>query len=68
MPELVCKKQVAEMLGLATRTVDAWEQRGWLPRSIRLGDGSNNLTGLRGVKRWRLAEIEAFLQSKRKDS
>jgi predicted DNA-binding transcriptional regulator AlpA len=44
MTEMINKQAVARMLGIQPRTVDAWEQRGWLPRSVRIGGGTNNLT------------------------
>ena len=66
--ELLSKQQVGQLLGIRPRTVDSWEARGWLPPSVRVGGGKkNNLTGLRGRKRWHASEIEAFLESRRKD-
>ena len=57
---LMTRYQVALYLGIATRTVDAWEQRGVLPKAIRIGDQRNVLVGTRGVKRWRASDIQQF--------
>ncbi|MHC4399351.1 MAG: helix-turn-helix transcriptional regulator [Planctomycetota bacterium] len=66
MQRYLTKKQVARLLGISTRTVDAWQQRNLLPKPIRVGNRRNTLCGTAGLKRWRLAEIEAFLKSREK--
>jgi excisionase family DNA binding protein len=44
--------QVAELLGVTTRTVRTWTSRGLLPH-VRVG----------GVKRYRVADIDALLDA-----
>jgi prophage regulatory protein len=51
---LLTVQQVAKRYGINTRSVWRWEQRGWLPRAVRLG---------RGIVRWRESDIVRHLES-----
>jgi predicted DNA-binding transcriptional regulator AlpA len=49
------RKQVAEQLGISTRTLDRLQERGELPPRVKI---SNRLVG------YRASEIERYLQSR----
>jgi predicted DNA-binding transcriptional regulator AlpA len=57
---LMSRTQVAAYLSISPRTVDAWEQRGVIPKALRIGDRQNSLVGTRGLKRWRASDIVQF--------
>jgi len=52
-PELLNKKQLADLLGVSLKTLDRWTQRGILPPPARLG---------RRLKRWRRIDIERWIE------
>lgn len=54
--KLVRKRQVAELLGCSTWTIDQWTRRGKFPAPIFISDGA--------PARWRLGEIKRWLEGR----
>jgi excisionase family DNA binding protein len=54
-PELLSVREVAQRLGLGTRTVWRWSATGQLPTPVRLGRS-------RRIVRWKAEEIDRYLE------
>ena len=52
-PQLIDAQALGDLLGLASRTIRRYDVSGRLPRPIHLG----------GAVRWRLAEIENWIEA-----
>jgi excisionase family DNA binding protein len=59
---LLTQRQVAELLGITTRTLYAWVQAKSFPPPLRLG------TATRPRLRWRSADVEAFIARQAKEA
>lgn len=57
LQQLVGVKQLAEILSVSVRSLQRWDRDGHLPPAIRIGPKSH--------RRWKIADIETFLLSRK---
>lgn len=51
---LLCRDEVAELLGIGIRTILLWERRGKFPQPILLAGGR--------LKRWRMHDLRKWIE------